>query len=1016
MSYAALILKDSPEIVWALDEASGSTVEPFSFASSASYSGDYNVNDALYIRSGVPIVYSGKKSIQSSGTPGTKLFSIPSAGKFSTQTRALNYTLEFWMNLYIDPKQLSAGAESRIGESKIVGISGSSDSGLYIRDLDYLVFKIGDLNLRKFESAVHIPSFDTPQHVFIVYTPYSIQLIVNGVEGNIARINENIFLDEEETRDIEFYHPLSISAGSEDFETVQFDTIALYNQPLNSSVAKRHYVYGLGYNVPKYIIKGLGGVSYETNMQFTTPQKQINYIDNNTWSNRITLNNLVSDSNGLRTSSYNNHKLYISSRTENSDISEMISIDDSDECIIFPEDKYSYFEIDNYESITGGTTSKIEAKFKLINTSSTDEQQLMYIGSKSTTNKFISCKREGNLISVYYKELDGVETLLTTHTLSTDKFVISIAKNDADIDVAIIDSDNDSSTDTISNSSIFPMQDSYIRFGSAPVFVRNDIPVNIQEDDISRFDGGLLQVDIYNSPSVTTSYSSYPQRKISSLFQAYANNDTKRVCVATSGTFSVNLALLDLIGIDKFGENYNDVGLAPRVEIGSNMAEITYDLQSYIGDPAVTTTHIDNNDIRDLTKHFNVGVGEDIPKTEELQYVVSGTIRSTDVELTPGVLRYFRIYTYPVQKDTVYDYVEINDTVPGANPRYYCGYSDSQNHSFKELPEIERTTDLHRSFYTGVRVGGHGDNAPYLKIPFNVRTVTDTLSSKIYAVMFVARHVSGNPSEIEFLSLGGNTVTWGTPEPTGVEMYINGSRYSGSATYDLNAWTHFCIKFTDGIDYDNDIFFGQNGSGWMIDNISVILHDITSSKIDYLYETYFGEAAQRVPTNQDDDFLNIMISDSELSDGLYLYQPLIGQTLMLDRDLCPNLATSFDLDISLEASPPNTYKMTFGTNLDLLKIDGVELQESMIVLLKNQSTASENGVYEVVSRENTFLLMEKQTSSADGTVIFIKDGNENKNYYFIKSGNSYTKTITQKKVVSYNDVSASITATVRHGA
>jgi hypothetical protein len=435
-----------------------------------------------------------------------------------------------------------------------------------------------------------------------------------------------------------------------------------------------------------------------------------------------------------------------------------------------------------------------------------------------------------------------------------------------------------------------------------------------------------------------------------------------------------------------------------------------------MGDPITTTVHIDDNDIRSLTKNFNVGVGEDIPMTQQLQYVVSGTIRSTDIDLTPGILKYFRIYTYPVQKDSVYDYVEINDTVPGENARYYSGYSDSENHQFITLPEIERTTDLHRSFYTGVMVGGHGFYNPYLKIPFNVRTVTDTLSSKIYAIMFVGRHISGSPSSIEFLNIDGNTITWGTPEPSGVEMYINGARYSGSTTYDLDAWNHYCIKFTSGIDYDNDINFGQSGSGWLVDNISVILHDINSSKIDSLYETYFGESAQRVPTNQDDEFLNIMISDSELSDGAFIYQPLASQSSVLDRYLCPNLATSYDIDISLEVSPADTYRMTFGSNLNLLKIDGVELQVGTLVLFKNQSTASENGIYEVVTRESTFILFEKQASLSDGSVIFIKDGNENKNYYYLKDGNSYSKTITQKKVVSYNDVSASITATVRYGA
>jgi hypothetical protein len=77
-------------------------------------------------------------------------------GKFSSSTRGNAYSLEFWMNLSLYTKSLAAGPTSRIGESEIVGISGNSSSGLYIRDLDYLVFKIGKIIVLQILRAPYI--------------------------------------------------------------------------------------------------------------------------------------------------------------------------------------------------------------------------------------------------------------------------------------------------------------------------------------------------------------------------------------------------------------------------------------------------------------------------------------------------------------------------------------------------------------------------------------------------------------------------------------------------------------------------------------------------------------------------------------------------------------------------------------------------------------------------------------------------------------------------------------------
>jgi hypothetical protein len=120
----------------------------------------------------------------------------------------------------------------------------------------------------------------------------------------------------------------------------------------------------------------------------------------------------------------------------------------------------------------------------------------------------------------------------------------------------------------------------------------------------------------------------------------------------------------------------------------------------------------------------------------------------------------------------------------------------------------------------------------------------------------------------------------------------------------------------------------------------------------------------------------------------------------LSRSSCPIAASTVNLAISLVSG--SNYKFVYNGNRDLIKIDGHEITTGDRVLLKNQSTASLNGIYLVTSKSTVEILLTKQTTVADNTIIFVTSGNENKNYYFKKVGNVYTKTQTQKKVVFYD--------------
>jgi hypothetical protein len=1012
MSYSSLILNDSPECVWSLEETSGTSVNPFAFILDESYVGEYK--SEKFLRSQVPIVYSGKTSICNNGSftgpanysTSNVMFDIPSIGKFSSATRNKSYTLEFWMNLDFDPSSLLSGASSRTGESQIVQITGNSISGLYIRDLDYLVFKVGDTGFKAVESSIHIESFNNPLHVMLVYTPFSVQIFVNGIAGSIGNINENIFGDEE-TRKINFLFPDKISSSSAHFDNISYDSVAMYSQPLNDLIAKRHYVYGLGYDVPKYTIKSIGGIQYETNMQLTLPERQINYLDYDSWSSRVSLSNLQYASQNLSTITYNNQSLYIASEDITKNTSDMITNDG----IIFPSDSYSYLEVSNYESITEGTTKKLEAKFSLLSEhATTGEQQLMFIGSKSISGKYISFVITDRTISVRYKFSDNEEQDLMTYTLNSlaNSFFLSLAKSSGTISVSIFDDTNNGDTDSFNDINIFPLQDSFIRFGSFPLFFGSALPSNYSLSSVGRFDGALNQVDISNSTSTTSSWSSYPSQKISSLYQLYSNNQTKKLCVATSGTFSLNLSLIDLMGLGYYDKTVSEIALAPKVEVGSSSAEVKYDLKSIVGE--TVTVHEDNIDFRRLK--LPSGITSSI-KSQELQYVISGTLRSTDVFNAPGVLEYLRVYTYPVQVESSRNYIEVNDTAPGTNLKYFSGYSSSTNHPFIQLPELEKTSEMHRSFKTGTFVGTHGSFNPYVKVTPGVLGITTESTPKIYAVFFNARNIEGLSSAMELLRTSAYTVNWTTPEPSGIQMYVNGTRWSSGGTYNQSLWNNYCIKFTSGIAYDSDIFFGYSGSGWTIDNLSIIMSDVSSTKINELYTKMFGQQINRFPDNQDENVFNVLIRDQEYSDGQIIYQPLSDQSGFLSRSLCPRLASTSNVNISNVSG--SDFVINYNGNRDLISIDGFEILNGDRILLKNQSTESNNGIYLVTSKSTTQLFLTKQTSVSDNTVIFVISGNENKNYYFKKFSNSYTKTQTQKKIVSYDNSSGfSHTVTVRN--
>jgi hypothetical protein len=271
----------------------------------------------------------------------------------------------------------------------------------------------------------------------------------------------------------------------------------------------------------------------------------------------------------------------------------------------------------------------------------------------------------------------------------------------------------------------------------------------------------------------------------------------------------------------------------------------------------------------------------------------------------------------------------------------------------------------------------------------------------------------GDPALIEFFRTTGIQVTSADPEDTGIQVYINGQRFSESVTYDFSAWNYYSIIFTNGIPYNSNLFFGFAGSGWMIDNIAV-LTSIPSDQ-EYLYNILFSTSSIRVPDGSAGSFRNILISDSEASDGRSTYQPLANQKSFLNFSNCPRLASTVNIPI---LSVSTKWHLIYNSNRDLLMVDNSEIIPGDIILLKNQAAASQNGIYTVDSIDTAKAILTKTTLPANGSVIFIKGGKENRSYFYIKTTDSssnpvFTKTQTQKKVLGFNKSAPSLTTSVR---
>ena len=1033
MSYSTLILADEPYAVWALDEPDGiSEVLADGFGGS-DRNGSYN--GTKFFKGKIPITYSGTTSINNKGAWSTNsystdntLFSIPSIDFLSSTKQTKSFSLEFWLNLELPSTIDRSDPEKIFGESAIVKLQGdnttygNSLTGVYIKNYEYLVFKVGDSGQRFYESEVHIDNFNAPLHVVCSYTPTSIQIIVNGKSGRKIDILEQIFVSKpsgESSRNFQFKFPAPLTSLASPFEAVSFDTVAMYDYALPKDICMRHYVYGVGYSVNKLLAANFGGTSYDISLQNTSPIKKIDYASQNSWNQNTEYNRLEFIENELTTKKQEPVRLYFAS-DQNVLKSSMFGTQSGEDYLQFPANSYSYAEIKNYETVNGSKTSGLSFKFSIPSTGhGSNEQQLFYIGSDSSKSS-VSAVIIGRLIYIKYS-LNGAaqqNILSTPFTLSTGAttFFVSMYVSGNTIKFGIRDNLTGASTTTNTSgvAKIFPLQDAYIRFGTAPIFFGERVPPGITIANTKRFDGKLLQIDINETDLTATAFEDFPKKYESYVYQAYPINNDKRFGISANGTFSFKFSLSDLVKTEDLLTSVNDIRLPIAVEVGSSITNVNYTVQRV--DNGVVTDVVGPSSAIDL-RYFHVPTfSSNIPSVSQLYFTVTGTIKSIDNEKYPTKLSYIRILSYQAKEADSLKYLEITTDSRGSNPKLFSDVVSSSQLPFKNISDLKSRTDLYRSFNTGVPVGltgtGSYQRSTYLEIPLDITPTNG--ESKIYSIMFAARAKVG-VTDINLFSHSTTEVKWSTrasgilhPSTGIAKLYINGDPYDPDKTYNINVWNHYAIVMNEsqGLAFTSPIIFGKAGSPWQLDNILITTGKPSANSVKRIYSNAFSIYTERRGYGSSSIF-GMIINDSEKSSNRGIFQPLSIQAGFSSQliDVASTTGTFFEVS-------GTSYRFRYNQNLDLTKIDNVQLQPNAIVLFKNQGSGNPtNGILRVDSIDSDYIYFTRLTNPVDNGVVYVSGGSENSGYYFIydEQTNSYTKTIVQKKIVSYSS-SASATA------
>lgn len=339
MSYSKLILRDSAEIVWSLDDIteSSSISKPINFftENSNSYSASINTANTNLLYN--PIVFGGGTAL--SFTSSAVGLSIPVLGRFSELYSNKESTLSIWLQA----NNLS------VKEQPIFKKRNHPNIGLFIQN-NYLIFRYGT-SASYTEVAADLVDLSEPNHIIVSKSESALNLIVNGIAySSINPISLTIDSQHSNNDYLDFYGPINGSWN--------IDSISIYPNYLTGDIAKRHYVYGLGKTVSDTVFYSRGGNLYNMSTISTERMIDLNWDYKDEWKLKEIIDLSLEDD-GIKPISYSNPVFYSYDNYLNKN-SDLLSFHSS-----ASNTQASYIEIDKLYNKIGGGQYPLFLKIKL---------------------------------------------------------------------------------------------------------------------------------------------------------------------------------------------------------------------------------------------------------------------------------------------------------------------------------------------------------------------------------------------------------------------------------------------------------------------------------------------------------------------------------------------------------------------------------------------------------------------------------------------------------------------------
>ena len=676
MSYSKIILQDSANIVWPLDDinVSSSVSKAINFFSKNDFAFSASINASNTNVISNPVVFGGGKAL--SFTSSAVGLSIPALGLLSELYENKNSCIEFWFQ-----------TDSLSSSEQVIFKKRNNDNiGLYIKD-NYLIFRYGT-SASYAEVSADIVNLNDPNHIIIGRSPSSLVIIVNGAfyfSENIDFISLDKDPAHEQNDYFDFYGPRQ--------NTWTVDSIAYYSNILSTNDAKRHYVYGLGKNIGEDIFYHRGGTFYNLSTIDTEKIFTINWDYPLEWQN-ITINNLLLSDDSIKTRYFSNPEFYSYDTNINTASNSIIFRSDSGSTALA-----SYIDIKNLSDKMDSGDYPVFIKVKL------DGPLPKQGASQRIFTYGISPDRDIATFDLFnnsgsYKILISASEYTTSFDVNNaidqpdiylgmqflNKSLFYFAQSGSYVQTASFNYYDNNGFGLDPLITYFPPQSNYLfRVGSNLTYSKSNF--SSTSKDVNQFSGTFKKLFIHDTTFSSSVNFGYLDSYSNSRYAISYQSNLKRFKTYSYGDLTFNIHAIDMgqfiddstqiIGANVVNFGYPDIQSSSQVQLYVTQLD-------YSGSVVYPKTLLSQNNYLDFINNTNIS-------GTYLKFDIE--VRSEDTSYYPPKIKYFNMETYK----------SINNTtvLRSDSGSEYVLYPSS---SVVYLPEIKRTPTIFMSNESGIKV------------------------------------------------------------------------------------------------------------------------------------------------------------------------------------------------------------------------------------------------------------------------------------------------------------------------